>query len=135
MRRAAIIALLALLTLPARADDTPPPKEDAPATKIVGGYVTGKGYMDMDGLEKRAYLMGLFEGMFLAPAFGAPEISEKWLLDCTAQVSLNDFRSYLFQYILKRDELHENQSPLKAYRAVKALCAEHGFAPPKGPAP
>ena len=32
--------------------------------------------------------------------------------------------------ILKREELHENQSPLKAYRAIKAVCAENGFAPP-----
>lgn len=123
MRRALIVLVLATLALPAWSQEAPP-------VRIVGGYVTGKGYMDMDGLEKKAYLMGLLEGMFLAPAFGAPEVSEKWLLDCTAQVGLNDFRTYLFQYILKRDELHDNQSPLKAYRAIKALCGERGFGPP-----
>lgn len=123
MRRALIALVLATLALPAWSQEAPP-------VRIVGGYVTGKGYMDMDGLEKKAYLMGLLEGMFLAPAFGAPEVSEKWLLDCTAQVGLNDFRTYLFQYILKRDELHDNQSPLKAYRAIKALCGERGFGPP-----
>jgi len=122
MRRVLIAFFIAVFSLPAWSQDAPP-------VRIVGGYVTGKGYMDMDGLEKKAYLMGLFEGMFLAPAFGAPEISEKWLLDCTKEVSLNDFRSYMFQYYLKRDELHENQSPLKAYRAIKALCGERGFAP------
>lgn len=124
MRRTLIAILFAVLAMPAWSQEAPPPR-------IVGGYVTGKGYMDMDGLEKKAYLMGLLEGMFLAPAFGAPEISEKWLLDCTNQVGLNEFRSYLFQYILKRDELHDNQSPLKAYRAIRALCAERGFSPPK----
>ncbi len=123
MKRVLIALLVAAFALPAWSQEAPP-------VRIVGGYLSGKGYMDMDGLEKRAYLMGLLEGMFLAPAFGAPEISEKWLLDCTNQVGLNDFRSYLFQYILKRDELHENRSPLKAYRAIKALCGEHGFAPP-----
>jgi hypothetical protein len=122
MKRALIVLFIATIALPAWSQEVPPPR-------IVGGYVTGKGYMDMDGLEKKAYLMGLLEGMFLAPAFGAPEISEKWLLDCTNQVGLNDIRSYLFQYILRRDELHENQSPLKAYRAIKALCGERGFAP------
>ena len=124
MRRALIAALIAVVALPAWSQEAPP-------ARIVGGYVTGKGYMDMDGLEKKAYLMGLLEGMFLAPAFGAPEISEKWLLDCTDKVSLNDFRTYLFQYILKRDELHDNQSPLKAYRAIRTLCTERGFGPPK----
>lgn len=123
MRRALIAAtLIALIGQPAWSQDAP-----AGSPRIVGGYVTGKGYLDMDGVEKRAYLMGLMEGMFLAPAFGAPEGNLKWLLDCTSQVGLNDFRSSMFQYILRRDELYENQSPVKAYRAIKALCAERGF--------
>ena len=47
MRRALIAFFIAALALPAWSQEAPP-------VRIVGGYVTGKGYMDMDGLEKRA---------------------------------------------------------------------------------
>lgn len=121
MRQALIVALLVAFVSPVWGQEAPT------GPRIVGGYVTGRGYVDMDGLEKKAYLMGLLEGMFLAPAFGGREENMKWLLDCTKDVGLTDFRRYLFEYIMKRDELMENQSPLKAYRAVRDLCGSRGY--------
>ena len=113
MRRLAA-ALVLLIAMPVLAQDS--------GVRIMGGYLTGKDFMDMDGLEKRAYVAGLLEGMFLAPAFGAKNEDMDWFLTCTAEVGVEDFRKSIFEYIRTRDDLWANRSPAKMYRAVRELC-------------
>ena len=116
----AVLAAFCLVVMTAAAHA----QQAKPAPRIVGGYVSGREYMDMDGMEKLAYLRGLFDGMFLAPAFGAANEDVDWLLACTGEVGIEDFRRHLFEYVRTRDELWNNRSPVKAFRAVRDLCAQ-----------
>lgn len=104
-------------------------QEAKPSPRIMGGYVSGREYMDMDGLEKSAYVRGLFDGIFLAPAFGAKNEDVDWLLACTGQVGIDEFRRYMFEHIRQRDDLWANRSPAKMYRAVRDLCQAKAKAP------
>ncbi len=91
----------------------------------------------MDGLQKKAYVKGLVEGMLLAPAFGAPEESMLCLYDCTNEMDIDEVRKLLFDYIKDRHDLWENRNPAKSFRAISQAClallqANAGDAPGDG---
>jgi hypothetical protein len=96
--------------------------EDADRIRIHGGYIAGVEYLDMDGLQKKAYVKGLVEGMLLAPAFGAPEENMLWLYDCTNEMDIDDVRKLLFDYIKDRHDLWDNRNPAKSFRAISQAC-------------
>jgi hypothetical protein len=96
--------------------------EDSDRIRIHGGYIAGVEYLDMDGLQKKAYVKGLVEGMLLAPAFGAPEESMLWLYDCTNEMDIDEVRKLLFDYIKDRHDLWENRNPAKSFRAISQAC-------------
>ncbi len=99
--------------------------------RVHGGYVTGSEYLDMNGLEKRAYIGGLIDGMLLAPAFGGDEDRMAWFLECTAEMKRNEIRSALFNYINARGELWDNANPAKMYRAIDEACRKRAKTGPK----
>ena len=78
----------------------------------------------MDGLQKKAYVKGLIEGMLLAPAFGAPEENMLWLYDCTNEMDVGEVRKLLFNYIKDRHDLWENRNPAKNFRALSKACLD-----------
>lgn len=90
--------------------------------RILGGYVTGREYMDMDGLEKKAYIRGLLDGLLLAPGFGAKEEDMEWFLACTKGVDITEIRKYLYEYIRTRTDLWDNPNAAKSFRAVRDFC-------------
>jgi hypothetical protein len=57
------------------------------ATEVVGadqyvihkGFGTGRDYIEMEQSQKRAYVMGAVNGIFLAPLFGATKEKMAWL--------------------------------------------------------
>ncbi len=99
-------------------------EEDSDRIRIHGGYVAGVEYLDMDGLQKKAYVKGLIEGMLLAPAFGAPEENMLWLYDCTNEMDVDEVRKLLFDYIKDRHDLWENRNPAKNFRALSKACLD-----------
>ncbi|MFO0996128.1 MAG: hypothetical protein U1F33_05540 [Alphaproteobacteria bacterium] len=112
-----LIVLLILLPIAAFS-------QDERKTRIMGGYVTGREYMDMDGLEKKAYIRGLLDGMLLAPAFGAKEEDMEWFVACTKGLDITDIRKYLYEYIRSRSDLWDNPNAAKSFRAMRDLCIE-----------
>lgn len=120
MKRLIVLALLLAATCgaaPAWGQE-----EDSDRVRIHGGYVAGVEYLDMDGLQKKAYVKGLVEGMLLAPAFGAPEENMLWLYDCTNEMDIDEVRKLLFDYIKDRHDLWENRNPAKSFRALSKAC-------------
>jgi hypothetical protein len=113
----ALVLAVVCVGAPAWAQD-----EDSDRIRIHGGYVAGVEYLDMDGLQKKAYVKGLIEGMLLAPAFGAPEESMLWLYDCTNELDIGEIRKLLFDYIKGRHDLWENRNPAKNFRAISQAC-------------
>lgn len=111
--------LVLLLLLPVAAS-----AQEERKIRILGGYVTGREYMDMDGLEKKAYIRGLLDGLLLAPGFGAKEEDMEWFHACTKGLDVADVRKYLYEYIRSRTDLWDNPNAAKSFRAVRDLCIE-----------
>lgn len=118
-RLIAALVLAIALAAPAGAEEQPTD------IRIHGGFISGREFMDMDGLQKKYYVAGLIEGMMLAPAFGTPEENMEWFHACTLEINLKEMRRYLFNYILERDDLWPNRNPAKMYRAIRELCQAH----------
>ena len=119
----ALLAALAL-AIPATARAAGDETQDG-RIRIQGGYVSGREYLDMDGLTKKAYVSGLIEGMLLAPAFGAPEQDMEWFYTCTNEIGLKDLRKVLYEYIKDDHDLWDNRNPAKAFRAIYQACLAH----------
>ena len=111
--------LVLLLLLPAAGS-----AQEERKIRIMGGYITGREYMDMDGLEKKAYIRGLLDGLLLAPGFGAKEEDMEWFLACTKGLDITEVRKHLYEYIRTRNELWDNPNAAKSFRAVRDLCVE-----------
>ena len=123
----ALLAAITVISHSGQVPGAPPdPVEDEPAgrIRIHSGYISGEEFLDMNGLEKKAYVAGLVEGMLLAPAFGAPDSNMLWFYECTRALGLRELRHILFVYIKGRDELWTNRNPAKIFRAVRAACQE-----------
>jgi hypothetical protein len=42
------------------------------------GYITGNTYRDMPQREQQSYVLGVVDGMLMAPVFGAPSGIKYW---------------------------------------------------------
>ena len=115
------MATMLVLALGARAQEPAP--EDG-RIRIHGSYISGLQYLDMNGLEKKAYVAGVVEGMLLAPAFGADEAGMVWFHECTRAIGLKELRKYLFEYIKERDALWQHRNPAQIFRAIHEACEE-----------
>ncbi len=131
MSRIWILAALLAAALALR----PALAEGEAGPRIHGGYVTGFQYWDMPGLQKKAYVAGLLDGMLLAPAFGAREPAMRWFLDCTEAIGVIKIRAALIDYIKSHDETLDNKNAAKMYRAIRHACRDFVKDGPKdGPA-
>jgi hypothetical protein len=66
---------------------------------ISDGFMKGQDYLDMDAAQKRAYAMGVVNGMLLAPAFDAPEEKVDWLRTCAVNMSDEQVAAILTKYL------------------------------------
>jgi hypothetical protein len=89
----------------------------APATPF-----TVNDYVAMGGLDKKAFVSGLLEGMLLAPAFGGQESRMQWFLSCTAVHDRLEMRAKLNAFVMAHNELWPETSPVPYFRAVADAC-------------
>lgn len=112
----ALVSALAVGTAgPARAEETK-------GVRIHGGFVTGNQYRDMTGIQKRAYVAGLLDGMLLAPAFGGDELRMAWFLACTDRIGVIKLRAAINTYVRENPDSHDKKSAAHMYRAVRGAC-------------
>jgi hypothetical protein len=85
---------------------------------------TVRDYVGMGGLQKKAFVSGLLEGMLLAPAFGADETKMEWFLACTAAVDRLQMRAKINAYVMAHSEGWNDTTPAAYYRAIADACRE-----------
>src|SRR5690606_35256383 len=61
---------------------------------------TLRDYVSMGGLQKKAFVSGLLEGLLLAPAFGADETRMEWFLSCTTELDRIEMRARINDYVM-----------------------------------
>ena len=69
---------------------------------VHNGMSSGQEYLKMSEREKRAYAMGVVNGILLSPAFGAPKQKLTWFENCVEGMSDQQAAEVLRQYIQKR---------------------------------
>ncbi len=97
-----------------------------PEQRQQGGYITGKAYLDMYGLQKLSYVGGLVEGVFLTPAFGANADALKPFVACVDRLRWSGVLRAVNKRLLADPKLWESYDPEPRFRAIIAACAKPG---------
>jgi len=85
---------------------------------------TVRDYVSMGGLDKKAFVSGVLEGMLLAPAFGAEESKMEWFLACTAALDRIKLRAKINAYVMAHSDGWQDTTPTAYYRAISDACRE-----------
>ncbi|HEX7005710.1 MAG TPA: hypothetical protein VF274_01095 [Alphaproteobacteria bacterium] len=93
---------------------------------------TVRDYVSMGGLQKKAFVSGVLEGMLLAPAFGADETRMEWFLACTTEIDRIEMRAKINDYVMARSDLWPDTDPAPYYRAVADACRAWTSRTPQG---
>ena len=88
-----------------------------------GGYLTNKAYLDLNGLQKRAYVAGLVEGLILAPAFGGSQDRLDVFLACVDRLGWNGVRRAINAELLASSKSWPLHDPKSRSRAILRYCA------------
>ncbi len=105
-----------------RAGDNPAGAQ--PEQRRQGGYITGKAYLDMNGLQKLSYVGGLVEGVFLTPAFGANAGALEPFVACVDRLRWSGVLKAVNKGLLADTKLWPSYDPEPRYRAIIAGCAK-----------
>ncbi len=70
-----------------------------PAVEIKTGFLTGNAYRILSQEARRAYAMGLLDGMFLAPFFGAKKEKLGWLERCATSMTDEQIAAIFDKYL------------------------------------
>jgi len=108
----------------------PKPSSATGEVRRDGGYITGREYLDMEGLQKNAYVAGLVEGVLLGPAFGVNEQVLRPFIDCVDQLHWAGVRKAVNTLLLADSKLWTERDPATRYRAIIVGCGL-GKIPPK----
>lgn len=102
------------------------PASAKPEFRQQGGYITGKAYLDMYGLQKLSYVGGLVEGVLLTPAFGANAGALKPFVACIDRLRWSGVLKAVNKRLLAQPKLWESYDPEPRFRAITAACARSG---------
>jgi hypothetical protein len=94
----------------------------AHTVQIHNGMGTGQDYLQMPEPERPAYVMGLVNGLFLAPLFGASRASSAWLETCLEERSGKQIAELLTQYLGQHPTEQQEQLHAATYRALLQAC-------------
>lgn len=86
------------------------------------GFITGETYLKWDKSYQDAYVMGIVDGMFLAPLFGAPERNVTWLEHCLVGMSDTQVAAILAKYLRDHPERWHESVHVPMYSAMKDIC-------------
>ncbi len=113
------ITILAMLLLASAIDAIPQGQ-----VKLHRGTITAKEYLDMAPGAQKSYVIGLMDGLFLAPMFGAPA-DNKWRIAIQACVegrSVSQLMSIIGKYIKDNPQYWQTDAHFQAYNALSRAC-------------
>jgi len=116
------LIVVALLGPPAVADDV----------WIQNGFGTGRDFMNMTEIERRAYAMGIVNGVTLAPLFGGTQEQLAWFDTYTDTKSDREVARIIFDYIANNPQSWSEQLHVLTISAIRQ--AYDGGAAVSGPA-
>ena len=92
--------------------------------RIKGGFITGNQYRGYANVLQRRYVMGVVDGLFLAPLLDAPKERLAWLENCVVGKTDDQVTTLVNQYLNKnRVRWHESMHVL-VYAGLRDACAK-----------
>lgn len=120
MRRVIILALAIVMGHPALA------KLPDGAVKINNGYMTGNAYRDLPYNSKAAYVMGVVDGLLLAPFLGAEERDVDRIASCINGIRSDQLHAIVDAYLAAHPELWDDRMHALTLSALNEACKARG---------
>ena len=90
---------------------------------IKRGFFTGNDFLQLSQDDKRDYVIGMTDGLLLAPIFGAPKAEMKWVEDCLTDMN-NVQISAILEFFLKNNPARwHQQMNILTFVALKENCS------------
>ena len=119
MKRLEILRIFSLVAMVAAGYSAESAAQDV---YIHNGFVSGNDYRGWSSTAKERYVIGLIEGMLLAPFFGASKEQLSWLEECATGMTSSQIVAILDKYLDENPaRWHEDMHAL-GYVAMKDAC-------------
>ena len=87
------------------------------------GFITGNDYLAFTDVNKKRYAIGVVDGMFLGPLFGAPKANIKWLENCVVKMTDSQVAAILNKYLKDNPQRWHEALNIIVYSALREVCA------------
>ena len=114
-----LILILGLATAAIHAS-APPPKQ---GIMIHAGFITGNDYRNLSEERRRAYVMGVVDGMLLAPFFGGDKSQAKWLEACVEGMRDEQLQAVVAKYLADNPAEWNLYAHVLVYSALRESCS------------
>lgn len=91
---------------------------------IHNGFLKARDYLDLDASSQRAYAMGVLDGMYMAPLFGAPENDKRLLslASCVEGMKASQVAAIIEKYVRDHPERWHWDLKDAAYSSMREAC-------------
>jgi hypothetical protein len=87
-----------------------------------GGFMTGNSYQQLNNTGKKGYAMGFYNGLLMAPAFGAHKEETKWVEECVSLTGDGQIVAIIDKFLQENPARWHEPMNILSYAALKASC-------------
>jgi hypothetical protein len=88
------------------------------------GYIKGEQFLKLNQNDKAMYAMGIYDGILLAPFFGANRSDIEWMEDCTNSWSANQLSAILEKFLQNNPQRWHEPMNMLSYIALSNACGK-----------
>lgn len=89
---------------------------------IKTGFITGTQFRSFSDPDRRSYSMGVLDGMFLSPFFGASKEQLRWLETCVTGMNDEQVAALLLKYVNDNPGRWHESMHVLAFAAMQDAC-------------
>ena len=90
--------------------------------RIKAGFITGNQYRGYANVLQRRYVMGVVDGLFLAPIFDVPKERLAWLENCVVGKTDDQVTTIVNQYLNKNRVRWREPMHVLVYAGLRDAC-------------
>lgn len=96
------------------------------AIEIIGGFVFGGEFLKLSEDKKSSYVIGVIDGFFGAPMFGAKDKNKEleWLYACVEKRTKTQISDILTKYLKDNPKVWELPTHASLFNALKTECGK-----------
>ena len=89
---------------------------------IKTGFITGNEYLRLPDVNKLHYVMGVVDGIFLAPFFGAPKDKMDWIEKFLVNMTDSQVTAIINKYLQENPQRWHESMNVIIYSAFREAC-------------